>query len=112
IGGSSFSLAATGSGSMVSTFVRSQVSAIFATSSICSIPSVNFSGSLYPVSTLDGGSYWIGVGFPSSWFQIVSSGTFTKGSGSASFVEPYLASGGFALAYVVAARSMSREQDA
>jgi ribosome-dependent ATPase len=112
IGGLLFLLAATGLGLMVSTFVRSQVSAIFATSLICLIPSVNFSGLLYPVSTLDGGSYWIGVGFPSSWFQIVSLGTFTKGLGLASFVEPYLALGGFALAYVVAARLMLREQDA
>jgi ribosome-dependent ATPase len=111
IGGLLFVLASTGLGMMISTFVRSQVAAIFATALICLIPSVNFSGLLYPVSTLVDGSYWVGVGFPSSWFQVVSLGTFTKGLGIASFGQAYLALAGFALFFIIGSRLMLRKQE-
>ena len=106
-----FVLASTGLGMMISTFVRTQVAAIFATALICLIPSVNFSGLLYPVSTLLDGSYWIGVIFPSSWFQIISLGTFTKGLGPASFGAAYLALGLFALIVIMASRLMLGKQE-
>jgi ribosome-dependent ATPase len=112
IGAALFVLASTGLGMLISTLVRSQVAAIFATALICLVPSVNFSGLLYPVSTLVGGSYWVGVGFPSSWFQIVSLGTFTKGLGMDSFAQAYLALGGFGLAFITAARFMLGKQEA
>ncbi|MGT2491629.1 hypothetical protein ACU4GD_16630 [Cupriavidus basilensis] len=54
LGAALFVLAATALGLLVSTFVRSQVAAIFGTAILCLIPSVNFSGLLYPVSTLTG----------------------------------------------------------
>jgi ribosome-dependent ATPase len=79
LGGLLYELAATSLGLMISCFVRSQVAAIFATALICLIPSVNFSGLLYPVSTLSGATAWIAAGFPATWFQTISLGTFTKG---------------------------------
>lgn len=106
-----FVLASTGLGMMISTFVRTQVAAIFATALICLIPSVNFSGLLYPVSTLLDGSYWIGIIFPSSWFQIISLGTFTKGLGPASFGTAYLALALFALIVIMASRLMLGKQE-
>lgn len=112
IGALLFVLASTGLGMMISTFVRSQVAAIFATALICLIPSVNFSGLLYPVSTLAGGSYWVGVGFLSSWFQTISLGTFTKGLGVTSFGKPYLALAGFGLFFILVSRLMLRKQEA
>ncbi|AOY96460.1 multidrug ABC transporter ATP-binding protein [Cupriavidus sp. USMAA2-4] len=107
-----FILAATSLGLLVSTFVRSQVAAIFGTAILCLIPSVNFSGLLYPVSTLTGSGYWVGLGFPSSWFQLVSLGSFTKGLGADSFGAMYLALLGFALAYLAGARCLLRKQEA
>ncbi|WP_321927529.1 ribosome-associated ATPase/putative transporter RbbA [Paraburkholderia guartelaensis] len=112
IGALLFVLAATGLGLLVSTFVRSQVAAIFGTAILCLIPSVNFSGLLYPVSTLTGTSYWAGVGFPSSWFQLVSLGSFTKGLGMASFGTMYVALLGFALAYLFGAWCLLPKQEA
>ncbi|WP_321938332.1 ribosome-associated ATPase/putative transporter RbbA [Paraburkholderia sp. J8-2] len=106
-----FVLAATGLGLLVSTFVRSQVAAIFGTAILCLIPSVNFSGLLYPVSTLTGTGYWAGVGFPSSWFQLVSLGSFTKGLGAASFGTMYAALAGFALAYLFGAWCLLPKQE-
>ncbi|AMD48886.1 multidrug ABC transporter ATP-binding protein [Bordetella holmesii F627] len=107
-----FVLAATALGLLMSTFVRSQVAAIFGTAILCLIPSVNFSGLLYPVSTLTGSSYWVGVGFPSSWFQLISLGGFTKGLGWHSFLSMYAALAAFALLYIGAARLLLRKQEA
>ena len=73
--------AATAFGLLVSAFTKSQTAAFF----ISAIGSVtiasNFSGLMYPVSTMSGGAYVIGVSFPASWYQRVSIGGFTKGLG-------------------------------
>ena len=95
LGALCFLLAGTALGLLISTFVKSQVAAIFGTGIICLIPSANFSGLLYPVSTLTGAGYWVGMGFPASWFQLISLGCFTKGLGLDSFQGAYLALLGF-----------------
>ena len=107
-----FVLAVTALGLLISTLVSSQVAAIFGTAILCLIPSVNFSGLLYPVSTLTGSSYWIGLGFPSSWFQLVSLGCFTKGLGFASFAASYAALAGFAALFLLGARLLLGKQEA
>lgn len=112
LGGLLFVLASTGLGLLISTAVSSQVAAIFATALISLIPSINFSGFLYPVSTLEGPSHVIGLAFPSSWFQIISLGTITKGLGPESFVQPYLVLGAFGLGYFLVARLLLRKQEA
>ena len=70
-----------GFGQVVSTFTRTQVAAVFATTVLSIIPTVNFSGLLVPVSSLTGGGRLIGLMFPAAWFQPISVGTFTKGLG-------------------------------
>ena len=74
-----FVLATTAFGLLVSAFVRSQVAAIFAAAILAMIPAMNFSGMIYPFSTLSGSGYWIGRGFPASWFQMVGLGVITTG---------------------------------
>ena len=107
-----FELTATALGLLISTFVRSQVAAIFGTAILCLIPSINFSGVLYPVSTLTGSSYWVGLGFPSSWFQLISLGAFTKGLDVDSFLAPYTALAGFTTIYLLGARLLLGKQEA
>ena len=68
-------------GQVVSTFTKTQVAAVFATTVISIIPTVNFSGLLVPVSSLTGQGRLIGLMFPAAWFQPISVGTFTKGLG-------------------------------
>jgi len=68
-----------GFGQLVSTFTRTQVAAVFATTVLSVIPVVNFSGLLVPVSSLTGTGRAIGLMFPAAWFQPISVGTFTKG---------------------------------
>jgi ribosome-dependent ATPase len=68
-----------GFGQVVSTFTKTQVAAVFATTVLALIPVVNFSGLLVPVSSLTGQGRLIGLLFPSGWFQPISVGAFTKG---------------------------------
>jgi ribosome-dependent ATPase len=79
LGTAAYIFATTGFGLFVSSFVKSQVAAIFATAILAIIPAVNFSGLLMPVSSLTGGARLAGLGFPSAWYQPVSVGSFAKG---------------------------------
>jgi len=112
IGALCFVFAATALGLLMSAFLRSQVAATFATAIVCLIPTINFSGLLYPVSTLTGAAWWVGKLFPSSWFQLISLGAFTKGLGVTSFGPMYAALLGFGLVYLLAARAAVRKQEA
>jgi ribosome-dependent ATPase len=106
-----FICAVTALGLLISAFVRSQVAAIFGTAILCLIPSVNFSGLLYPVSTLTGGSYWVGLGFPSSWFQLVSLGCFTKALSFGGFLSTYVFLAGFTALYLLGAWLLLGKQE-
>jgi ribosome-dependent ATPase len=91
IGAFLYVIATTGFGLLVSTFVKTQIAAIFATAIITSIPAVNFSGLLKPVSSLYGGAKAMGYGFPSLYFQQISVGTFTKALRFSDLLVNYLA---------------------
>jgi ribosome-dependent ATPase len=107
-----FAGAATAFGLVVSTFVRSQIAAIFGSAIIVSIPTINFSGMMYPVSTLEGGARVIGQLFPSLYFQKISTGVFNKGLGLAELYPNHLALAGFCLAYIAVAALLLRKQEA
>ncbi|OYY09866.1 MAG: multidrug ABC transporter ATP-binding protein [Rhizobiales bacterium 35-68-8] len=83
VGSIAYVLATTAFGLFVSSFVASQVAAIFATAIITIIPAVNFSGLMVPVSSLTGSGRMIGLAFPSAWYQPVTTGVFAKGLGFA-----------------------------
>lgn len=68
------------------------------------VPTVNFSGLLYPTAALQGSSWWIGKLFPASWFQTVCLGVFDKALGFADLLPQMAALGSFGLAFLVAAR--------
>jgi ribosome-dependent ATPase len=112
LGALCFVFATTALGLLISAFLRSQVAATFASAIICLIPSINFSGLLYPVSTLDGAALWVGKGFPASWFQLISLGAFTKGLDAGAFLPACAALTGFGLAYLALARVLVRKQEA
>ena len=112
IGALLFVMGATAFGLLISCFVHSQVAAIFASAIICLIPSLNFSGFLYPVSTLTGSARVVGLGFPSSWYQLISLGAFTKGLDWRSFLPMYGALAAFAATYLLAACLLLKKQEA
>lgn len=103
-------IATTGFGLLVSSFVRSQVAAIFATAIIAIIPAVNFSGLLVPVSSLSGGGRLMGLAFPAAWYQPISIGVFAKGLGFSDLWFNLLILGLFGLVFIGAAAAVLRKQ--
>ncbi|OOF58549.1 ribosome-associated ATPase/putative transporter RbbA [Rodentibacter genomosp. 2] len=89
LGGVIMIATATAFGLLVSSFVKSQIAAIFATAIIAIIPALNFSGMLYPTSTLPTNVNIIARLFPGFWFQLISLGGFTKGLGFTDFLNSY-----------------------
>jgi len=73
--------ATTGFGQLISSFVRTQVAAVFATAILSIVPAVNFSGLFAPVSSLSGTARILGLSFPSAWYQPVTVGVFAKALG-------------------------------
>ena len=103
--------ATTAFGQLISTFTRTQVTAVFATSILAIIPAVNFSGLLVPVSSLSGGARLLGLGFPPAWYQPISIGAFTKALGLEQLWPKVLVLAGFFVVYLVAAQLILRKQE-
>ena len=70
--------AATTFGLVVSSFVRSQIAALFGTAVLTILPAVQFSGMIDPVASLEGPGRWIGQIYPTSHFLTIARGTFSK----------------------------------
>ncbi|WP_372890539.1 ribosome-associated ATPase/putative transporter RbbA [Rhodosalinus sp.] len=107
-----YTTAATAFGLVISTFVRSQIAAIFGSAIIVIIPTVNFSGMLYPVATLDGLTRAIGQAFPALYFQRISTGVFNKGLGLADLYRDHLMLAGFCVLFWALAAALLRKQEA
>lgn len=103
--------ASTGLGLLVSSFTRSQTAAFFIAALGTMIPSLNFSGIINPLSSMEGSAYAIGVGFPASWFQRISSGGFAKGLGLGSFGVEYAMLALFGLLYLGLASLLLKKQE-
>jgi len=91
LGGLLYVLATTGFGLLLSVFAATQTAAIFAAAIISILPAVQFSGMFVPVSSLSGSAALVGKIFPSTYFQAVSVGTFTKALGLATLWPSLLA---------------------
>ena len=91
VGALLYVVASTGFGLLVSSFVKTQIAAIFAAAILSIMPTINFSGFLSPVSALEAGGKLIGYGFPAGYFQQISVGTFTKALGFTDLLGSYLA---------------------
>ncbi len=72
---------ATGLGLLMSTFLDSQIAAIFGTAIATVLPALQFSGLLYPVSSLSGAGAVIGRFYPTTYFLTIARGAFSKGIG-------------------------------
>jgi ribosome-dependent ATPase len=105
-------IASTGFGQLVSTFVQTQVSAVFATAVITIIPTVNFSGLIVPVSTMAEGGRLFGQAFPGAWFQPVTVGAFVKGFGWSEVWFNALMLAGFGVLYLLISSLVLRKQEA
>ncbi len=82
--------AATAVGLLISTFVRSQIAAIFGTAVLSIQPTVQFSGMIDPVSSLVGPGALIGRVYPATHFLTITRGTFSKALGLADLYPSFV----------------------
>ncbi len=78
VGAFLYVISATAMGLVMSSFMRSQVAAIFGTAVATLIPAAQFSGFIDPVSSLQGIGAFIGSIYPATYFLIISRGAFAK----------------------------------
>ncbi|NLC71245.1 MAG: ribosome-associated ATPase/putative transporter RbbA [Desulfuromonadaceae bacterium] len=71
-------ISATAIGLLISTFMKSQIAAIFGTAVLTILPATQFSGMIDPVSSLEGGGALFGQIYPTTYFLIIARGTFSK----------------------------------
>ncbi len=83
--------ATTGIGLLISTFTRTQIAALFGTAILTMLPAIQFSGLSTPTTSLQGMAYWIGQGFPATYYLIICRGTFTKALGFTDLLPPFFA---------------------
>ncbi|MFT4151560.1 MAG: ribosome-associated ATPase/putative transporter RbbA [Paracoccaceae bacterium] len=83
--------ATTALGLLISSFLSSQVAALFATALLTMIPGTQYSGMIDPVSSLQGFGRVIGEVYPTTYFIMASRGAFSKGLGFDDFGTVYLA---------------------
>lgn len=73
----------TSMGLVISSFINSQIAAIFGTALLTLVPAVQYSGMIDPVSSLQGFGAFIGNIFPTTYFVTISRGSFSKALGFA-----------------------------
>lgn len=78
-----YAVAATGFGLLVSMMTATQVTAVFASTILSVMPTLQFSGMMEPVSSLEGPARILGTFWPTTWYMTISVGSFTKGLGLA-----------------------------
>ncbi len=104
-------IATTGFGLLMSSFVKTQVAAIFGTAVLTMLPVIQFSGLFTPVSSLSGGARVMGLLFPSTYFQRISIGTFTKNLEFQDLILSFVALAVIVLAYLALSLSLLRTQE-
>jgi ribosome-dependent ATPase len=80
----------TAMGLFVSSFMKSQIAAVFATTLLTIIPVRQFSGMIDPVSSLQGLGALVGHIYPTTYFMIIARGAFSKALGFATLSQSFL----------------------
>ena len=83
-------ISATAMGQVMSSFMKSQVAAVFGTAIVTLIPASQYSGFITPVSALEGFGAFVGSIYPTTYFLIISRGAFAKGLGFADLQSAFL----------------------
>ncbi len=81
----------TAMGLLISSFVNSQIAAIFATALLTMIPATQYSGLVDSVSSLQGAGAIVGRIYPTAHFMTITRGTFSKGLGFDDLSTPFMA---------------------
>jgi ribosome-dependent ATPase len=81
---------ATAMGLLLSTFMRSQIAAIFGTMVLTILPATQLSGMTDPVSSLQGAGALVGQVYPTTFFMTISRGAFSKELGFADLYRSFI----------------------
>lgn len=111
LGGFCYSFVSTSLGLLISTFTSTQIAALFAALIGTMIPSVNFSGLLKPVASLEGGGYWIGMFYPTTYIMNITVGTFTKGLDFSDLGYNFIILGVFFVVFTSLSAILLKKQD-
>ncbi len=103
--------ATTGMGLVISGVTGSQVAAVFVTTILTMVPTIQFSGMLQPVSTLMGSARVVGSIWPTSYYMHASVGAFTKGLGPRLLLHDALILAAFVPVLMAAAVALLRPQE-
>ncbi|MEH6721611.1 MAG: ribosome-associated ATPase/putative transporter RbbA [Aurantimonas endophytica] len=90
LGGLLYVIAATGLGLLVSSFMNSQIAAIFLTTVVTMVLAVQYSGMIDPVASMEGEAAIIGALNPATHFVTIARGTFSKALGVGDLITPIL----------------------
>lgn len=112
IGALLYVMASTGYGLLISSLTKSQVAAVFAAAILSILPTIQFSGMLQPVSTLEGGARAMGSLWPSTYYMKLSVGAFTKGLHFRDLATTLFALSVFAPLFVFGAVLFLKKQEA
>jgi ribosome-dependent ATPase len=87
------------------------VAAIFAAGILTTLPAMQFSGFLTPISSLSGSARVMGRVFPSTYFQQISLGAFTKALGFADLTSAMVALGALVIGYLLVTLALLKTQE-
>ena len=104
--------ASTSFGLLISSLTKSQVAAIFATSILSLMPTIQFSGMIQPTSTLEGVGNFIGSVWPATYYMHLSVAAFTKGLGFSDLTGDLLILTLFGPIFLVIAAAILKKQEA
>ncbi|MEO0592865.1 MAG: ribosome-associated ATPase/putative transporter RbbA [Myxococcota bacterium] len=110
LGAFAYVVASTGYGLLISSITSSQVGAVFAATVLSMVPTMQFSGMIQPVSTLEGAARFIGYLWPTTYYMHLSVGTFTKGLAFDRVAADIVALFAFAPVFFVAAMLRLKKQ--
>jgi len=111
LGATLYVIATTGIGLLISSFVKTQIAAFFATAILTTLPAIEFSGFLMPVSSMSPDAQAIGRAFPSTYFQHISVGTFAKALRASSLIADFAALALFIVVILALSRAALRTQE-
>ncbi|MGI9425967.1 MAG: ribosome-associated ATPase/putative transporter RbbA [Hyphomicrobiaceae bacterium] len=112
VGAVLYAAASTGFGLLISSITKSQVAAVFAVTILSMLPTMQFSGMIQPVSTLEGGGRIIGSLWPATYYMHLSVGAFTKGLSFPDLAPDLLALAAFGPIFLIVAAVFLKKQEA
>ncbi|MDV7143148.1 ribosome-associated ATPase/putative transporter RbbA [Tropicimonas sp. TH_r6] len=111
VGALLYAMAVTSYGLLISTLTSSQVAAVFATSVLSLMPTVQFSGLIQPISTLGEAGQFLGSVWPASYFLHLSVGAYTKALGFGALWQDMAALAAFTPVFLAVAMWRLRKQE-